>query len=176
MRSMRFGLQARFLAAMAIMLAVVLALLGTLLHRQKVMQQEVADLGRDAMHSMVEDSLRRHGEATVDQLGDALANPLYYFDLDAIGSIVRSAQKEPDVSYVLVYDNQGRIIHDGTADIAVYGQTMTDPLAYEAVNARGMHTQWSAQIVDVSEPIMIGSERIGGVRVGYSVASVRARR
>ena len=36
MRSMRFGLQARFLAAMAIMLAVVLALLGTLLHRQKV--------------------------------------------------------------------------------------------------------------------------------------------
>ena len=174
MRSMRFGLQARFLAAMAIMLAVVLALLGTLLHRQKVMQQEVADLGRDAMHSMVEDSLRRHGEATVDQLGDALANPLYYFDLDAIGSIVRSAQKEPDVSYVLVYDNQGRIIHDGTADIAVYGQTMTDPLAYEAVNARGMHTQWSAQIVDVSEPIMIGSERIGGVRVGYSVASVRA--
>ena len=174
MRSMRFGLQARFLAAMAIMLAVVLALLGTLLHRQKIMQQEVADLGRDAMHSMVEDSLRRHGEATVDQLGDALANPLYYFDLDAIGSIVRSAQKEPDVSYVLVYDNQGRIIHDGTADIAVYGQTMTDPLAYEAVNARGMHTQWSAQIVDVSEPIMIGSERIGGVRVGYSVASVRA--
>ena len=72
MRSMRFGLQARFLAAMAIMLAVVLALLGTLLHRQKIMQQEVADLGRDAMHSMVEDSLRRHGEATVDQLGDAL--------------------------------------------------------------------------------------------------------
>ena len=62
MRSMRFGLQARFLAAMAIMLAVVLALLGTLLHRQKVMQQEVADLGRDAMHSMVEDSLRRHGD------------------------------------------------------------------------------------------------------------------
>lgn len=174
MKPMKFGLQARFLAAMTLMLVVVIALLGILLHRQKVMQQDVADLGREAMHGMVEDSLRRHGEATVDQLGDALANPLYYFDLDTIGSIVRSAQKEPDVSYVLVYDNQGRIIHDGTADIAVYGQTMTDPLAYEAVNARSMHTQWSAQIVDVSEPIMIGSERIGGVRVGYSVASVRA--
>ena len=124
MKPMRFGLQARFLAAMALMLAVVIALLGTLLHRQKVMQQEVADLGREAMHGMVEDSLRRHGEATVDQLGDALANPLYYFDLDTIGSIVRSAQKEPDVSYVLVYDNQGRIIHDGTADIAVYGLSL----------------------------------------------------
>ncbi|WP_447940246.1 putative bifunctional diguanylate cyclase/phosphodiesterase [Pseudoxanthomonas mexicana] len=174
MKALRFGLQARFLAAMAIMLLVVIALVATLLHRQKVMQKEVAELGRDAMHGMVEDSLRRHGEATVDQLADALANPLYYFDLDAVGSLVRSAQKEPDVSYVLVYDNQGRIIHDGTADIAVYGQTMTDPLAYEAINSQAMHTQWSTQIVDVSEPIMIGSERIGGVRVGYSVASVRA--
>ncbi|SDQ92502.1 diguanylate cyclase (GGDEF) domain-containing protein [Pseudoxanthomonas sp. CF385] len=174
MKALRFGLQARFLAAMAVMLLVVIALVATLLHRQKVMQKEVADLGRDAMHGMVEDSLRRHGEATVDQLADALANPLYYFDLDGVGALVRSAQKEPDVSYVLVYDNQGRIIHDGTADIAVYGQTMTDPLAYEAINARAMHTQWSTQIVDVSEPIMIGSERIGGVRVGYSVASVRA--
>ena len=36
MRSMRFGLQARFLAAVAIMLAVVLALLGTLLHRDNI--------------------------------------------------------------------------------------------------------------------------------------------
>ncbi|WAC63353.1 EAL domain-containing protein [Pseudoxanthomonas sp. SL93] len=174
MKPLRFGLQARFLVAMAIMLAVVIALLATLLHRQKVMQAEVAELGRDAMHGMVEDSLRRHGEATVDQLADALANPLYYFDLDAMGSIVRSAQKEPDVSYILVYDPQGRIIHDGSADIAVYGQPMTDPLAYEAINAQRMHTQWSEQIVDVSEPIMVGSQRIGGVRVGYSVASVRA--
>jgi diguanylate cyclase (GGDEF)-like protein len=174
MKSLRFGLQARFLVAMAIMLAVVIALLATLLHRQKVMQTEVAELGRDAMHGMVEDSLRRHGEATVGQLADALANPLYYFDLDAMGSIVRSAQKEPDVSYILVYDPQGRIIHDGSADIAVYGQAMTDPLAYEAIHAQRMHTQWSEQIVDVSEPIMVGSQRIGGVRVGYSVASVRA--
>ncbi|MEL1263835.1 putative bifunctional diguanylate cyclase/phosphodiesterase [Pseudoxanthomonas putridarboris] len=174
MKALRFGLQARFIVAMAIMLAVVIALLATLLHRQKVMQAEVAELGRDAMHGMVEDSLRRHGEATVDQLADALANPLYYFDLDAMGGIVRSAQKEPDVSYVLVYDPQGRIIHDGSADIAVYGQAMTDPLAYEAINAQRTHTQWSTQIVDVSEPIMIGSQRIGGVRVGYSVASVRA--
>ena len=53
MKSVKFGLQARFLAAMAIMLLVVIALLGTLLHRQKVMQQEVADLGREAMHGMV---------------------------------------------------------------------------------------------------------------------------
>jgi diguanylate cyclase (GGDEF)-like protein len=173
-KSVRFGLQARFLAVMAVMLAVVAALLLLLLHRQTAMQQEVGELGRDAMHSVVEGSLRRHGEATVDQLADTLTNPLYYFDLDTVGNIVRSAQKEPDVSYVLVYDPQGRIIHDGTEEIAAYGKQMTDPLAYEAIATNKLHTQWSAQIVDVSEPIMIGNQRIGGVRVGYSIASVKA--
>lgn len=174
MKKMPFGLQARFLTAMAIMLVVVIALLGTLLHRQKAMQREVGDAAREAMHGMVEDSLRRHGEATVNQLADALSNPLYYFDLDTIGKLVRSAQREPDVKYVLVFDAQGRIIHDGTEEIAVYGQKMSDPLAYEAVRSTGLHTQWSPQIVDISEPIMIGNERVGGVRVGYSLASVRA--
>lgn len=171
--NLRFGLEARFLTAMAIMLAVVIGLLATLLHRQKAMQQEVAGVAREAMHGMAEDSLRRHGGATVEQLADALANPLYYFDLDTIGTLVRSAQKEPDVSYVLVYDPQGRIVHDGTEEIAVYGQQMSDPLAYEAISTPELHTQWSPQIVDISEPIMIGNQRIGGVRVGYSLDSVR---
>jgi len=171
--NLRFGLEARFLTAMAIMLAVVIGLLATLLHRQKAMQQEVAGVAREAMHGMAEDSLRRHGGATVEQLADALANPLYYFDLDTIGTLVRSAQKEPDVSYVLVYDPHGRIIHDGSEEIAVYGQQMSDPLAYEAISTPELHTQWSPQIVDISEPIMIGNQRIGGVRVGYSLDSVR---
>lgn len=174
MKRLRFGLQARFMVAVAAMLVAVLALLLLLLHRQKIMQQEVAELGRDVMQGVVEQSLRRHGEATVTQLSEALTNPLYYFDLDMIGRIVRSAKKEPDVSYVLVYDQEGRIIHDGSDDIAVYGQAMSDPLAYEAIAAREQHIQWSPQIVDVSEPILIGQQRIGGVRVGYSIASIRA--
>ena len=36
MKPMRFGLQARFLAAMALMLVVVIALLGTLLQAQRL--------------------------------------------------------------------------------------------------------------------------------------------
>jgi len=173
MKRLRFGLQARFLLAMATMLLVVLCLIALLLHRQQVMQREVGELGRQALGELVEQNLRRHGEATVSRLSEALANPLYYFDLENIGSLVRGAQRELDVSYVLVYDNQGRIIHDGTEEIAVYGQLMDDPLAYEAITAKGQHTQWSAQVLDVSQPVLVGSERIGGVRVGYSIASVR---
>jgi HAMP domain-containing protein len=101
-----------------------------------------------------------------------LANPLYYFDLDAIGSLARPALRESDVEYVLVYDTQGRILHDGSGDIAAYGQPMGDVLAKEVIAARGPHTRASGQVLDVSSPILIGDQRLGGVRIGYSLASM----
>lgn len=172
--SLRFGLQARFLVAMGITLAVVFALIAVLLQRQTMMQREVDVLGRDAMQSMAADALNRRGEAMVEQLADSLTNPLYFSDLDAIGTTVRAAARQPDVAYVLVYDARGNIVHDGSYDIAAYGQPMTDPLAHAAVSSPRLLTQWSQQALDVSEGISIGNERIGGVRVGYSLAEIRA--
>ncbi|WP_310091550.1 putative bifunctional diguanylate cyclase/phosphodiesterase [Pseudoxanthomonas sacheonensis] len=159
---------------MGITLAVVFALIAVLLQRQTMMQREVDVLGREAMQSMAADALNRRGEAMVEQLADSLTNPLYFSDLDAIGTTVRAAARQPDVAYVLVYDAHGNIVHDGSYDIAAYGQPMTDPLAHAAISSNRLLTQWSQQVVDVSEGISIGNERIGGVRVGYSLAEIRA--
>jgi diguanylate cyclase (GGDEF)-like protein len=172
--SLRFGLQARFLVAMGITLAVVFALIAVLLQRQAMMQREVDVLGREAMQSMAADALNRRGEAMVEQLADSLTNPLYFSDLDAIGTTVRAAARQPDVAYVLVFDARGNIVHDGSYDIAAYGQPMTDPLAHAAISSNRLLTQWSPQVLDVSEGISIGNERLGGVRVGYSLAEIRA--
>src|SRR5690606_32273695 len=40
--------------------------------------------------------------------------------------------------------------------------------------ARDLHVQVTGKILDVSAPIRIGDQRIGGVRVGYSLDSVVA--
>ena len=174
MKVLRFGLQARFLLAMGVALLVVLALLALLLQRQSAMQREVDVLGREAMQSMAADALGRRGEAMVEQLADSLTNPLYYSDLDTIGITMRAASRQPDVAYVLVYGVDGKIVHDGSYDIAAYGQAMNDPLARAAVASDRLLTQWSPQIMDVSEAISIGNQRIGGVRVGFSLAEIRA--
>ena len=174
MKPLRFGLQARFLVGMGITLAVVFALLALVLQRQSLMQREVDVLGREAMQAMAADALTRRGEAMVEQLADSLTNPLYFSDLDAIGITVRAASRQPDVAYVLVYDTDGNIVHDGSYDIAAYGQAMTDPLARATATSDHLLTQWSKQVVDVSEAISIGNERLGGVRVGYSLSEVRA--
>ncbi|MCY7313506.1 MAG: EAL domain-containing protein [Pseudoxanthomonas sp.] len=170
----RFGLQARFLMALTITMGVVFALLALLLQRQSVMQREVDLLGRDAMQTMAADALSRRGEGMVEQLADSLTNPLYFYDLDLIGATVRAATRQPDVAYVLVYDADGNIVHDGTYDIAAYGQAMTDPVAPVVDAPEERVTQWTDTVMDVSQAITIGKERIGGVRVGYSLLDIRA--
>lgn len=174
MKRFRIGLQGQLIALMGLALIIFATLMLLLWQRQNTMQSEVTRISGKAMHDLVIEALRRRGESTATQLADSLTNPLYYFDLDAIGTISRAAMRQPDVSYVLVYDTQGRIIHDGSGDIPTYGQPMRDPLAYEVVRARGLHAQWTDNIVDVSSPIHLGDQRIGGVRIGFSLASVRA--
>ena len=169
----RYGLYPRFVALIAFALLVVLAIVLLMLQRQRAMQAEIVGLGRESMHAMAMDRLLDRGEATVQQAAGALANPVYYFDLDAMGGIARDVLRQPDVSYVLVYDAEGNVLHDGSGDIATYGQAMQDPMAYEVVTARAKHVQWSNDVLDVSSPIQVGGQRLGGVRIGFSLANVR---
>ncbi len=171
---LRYGLYPKFLALIGIALAAVLAVVGLMLHRQQTMQREVVDLSQRSMHALVFDRLRVHGEGVAVQLADSLVNPLYYFDLDAIGVVVRNTLRQPDVSYVVVYDKDGAVIHDGSTDISTFGQAMQDPMAYEVVTARGVHVQSTDEVLDVSAPVRIGDQRIGGVRIGYSLQAVNA--
>ena len=172
--NLRFGLQAKFLVGMGVVLVGVLALIGLMWQRQTSMQNEVSNVGRDSMRELVSERLKRRGESNVAQLAESLTNPLYYSDLDAIGDIARTAMRQPDVAYVIVFDPQGRIVHDGSGDIPAFGQPMSDPFAFEVVTARTPHTQTSDRIVDIASPIMIGDQRLGGVRVGYSLAAMHS--
>jgi diguanylate cyclase (GGDEF)-like protein len=168
------GLHARFSLVVVATLVLMLAVVAVMLQREAAAQQEVVGVSRDSMRTLVSDRLRMHGEALASQLSEALANPLYYFDLDAIATITRNVMRQPDVAYVIVYDPKGNIIQDGNGDIAAYSQAMRDPLAYEAISAQGLHTQWSERYLDVASPISVGDQRLGGVRVGYSLASIRS--
>ena len=174
MTNWRMGLSARFAALIAVALLVLVSAVLLMLQRQRAMQEEVVGVGSEAMHSLVASRLQKRGEAEIARLADALVNPLYYFDLDAIGGIARDAMQQPDVAYVLVYDTDGDIIHDGSGDIPTYGQAMDDALAYEVVSARGPHTQWTDRVLDVSAPISVGEQRLGGVRIGFSLRSAQA--
>lgn len=173
MNRVRFGLQARFLIVMGLAFALVVGILVLLLQRQTRMQAEVRTLSGAIIHDLFDRSLRSRGEALATELADALVNPLYYADLDQVGALVRNTSRQQVVSYVRVFDREGRLIHDGSVDIPGYGQQMQDPLAAQAIGARKLLMQWSPDVLDVTMPVMMGQEKIGGVRVGMSLGRVR---
>ncbi len=173
---MRFpgGLQTRFMALIGIALLAMLAVAGLIWQRQNATQAEVLRLSREGNRNLVYDRLRSRGEAQVAQAADLLVNPTYYFDLDAIGTTTRSILRQPDVSYVLVFDARGDILHDGSGDIPTFGQRMRDPFAQRIVSANDLQVLVNDEVMDVSAPILLGDQRLGGVRVGYSLAKIRA--
>jgi diguanylate cyclase (GGDEF)-like protein len=171
--NLRCGLQAKFLAMMGLALLVVLALMALLWNRQQVMHAAVEDVSRATMDEMARDTLRRRGTGAVSQLADALVNPLYYFDLDAIGSLGRAALRQPGARYVIVFNAQGDIVHDGSEAIPTYGKRMDDAMAAGAIASRAPETQVHGEVMDVSAPIMIGPQRLGGVRIGFDLRELR---
>ncbi len=166
---LRFGLQARFLVAMALVLGVVLLVLFVLLQRQQQMREESEAISRDAVHRLVDTYLRDYGEVMARQLAENLANPMYYRDLDAIGTVLNDNLGDSLVSYIRVYDTEGRLVHDGSLEIAGYGLRMDDPLAPAVIAADGPQVLVSPDMLDASLPVMVGSERLGGVRVGLDL-------
>src|SRR5690554_5388409 len=170
---MRYGLQARVLTALLVALVITLTVVGLVLQRQEAMREDMLVRARDAMHGLVYGCLRTHGEAQVERLAENLANPLYYFDLEAIGKVIANVQRQADVDYVVVYSPTGEVIHDGSREIATFGHGMDDGLAAGAIAAEATRVQVDDAIFDVSVPIRMGDQRLGGVRVGYSLDSVR---
>jgi len=156
---------------MALVLLVVLVLLGLLLRQQQLVQRESQTISGAVIHSMVDEYLHSHGRALASSLADNLANPLYYSDLDAIGELLRDQMRDELVDYLLVFDAQGRLVHDGSTEITGFGRQMPDPLARRAVDAREPVSQATPEVLEISVPIRVGSKRIGGVRVGLSLAT-----
>jgi diguanylate cyclase (GGDEF)-like protein len=168
------GLQAKFLAVIGATLVLMLAVVILIWQRQSASQEEVLQLNREATRVLVYDRLRQRGESQVSQAADLLVNPVYYFDLHGVGETTRSILRQPDVAYVLVYDAKGSILHDGSGDIPTFGQQMSDPMAKRIVGADALQVLSNDEVMDVSTPIRIGDQRLGGVRVGYSLGKIRA--
>ena len=85
-------LQLRFQVGILVVLGIVVLMMVMLWNRQQTSQREVVGIARQSDPFAAVPS--RCGPAARRRCGswrDALANPLYYFDLDAIGVLTRSA-------------------------------------------------------------------------------------
>lgn len=170
---MRIGLQARFMLAMCAALAVVVALTLALWQRQSHTFHDLTQISSESVHDLTYSDLARRGSAMAVQLADRLVNPMYFVDLDRIGELAASVRAQPDVEYVLVYDDRGRVIHDGTRDIVSYGAPAVGLTLPDVVAPAEPVIQWGSGVMDASQSVALGDARIGAVRIGFSLAGLQ---
>jgi len=171
---MRMGLSLRLTMVMALSLAAVglVAIVGWLAYQRAFHGMVRSNL--DTISAENDESQVRQGKAAARLLAEQLANPVYFLDLGVIGRITSAAVEQGDVAYVIVFDAEGSVLHDGTEDIGTFGQSMNDEFATRANTSSATLVQTSEKLVDITQPLALGSERIGGVRVGMSRIPARA--
>ncbi len=78
-----------------------------------------------------------------------------------------------EVDYVFVFDGDGRVITDGTLENRFHSIILKDEISLQAVAARSRLEQQNGDVLDITEPIIIGDDFHGGVRLGYSLTRIQ---
>jgi diguanylate cyclase (GGDEF)-like protein len=166
-----WGLQQKLLAAFLVTALAVLLVLAGLWYAGSRSQLDLAEETAQAMREQALAGLEERGKLISEFLLKSLPNQLYYYDLQGLRQTARSALEEDDVEYVVIFDDEGRIVHDGSQALERFGEVMNDELAQAIVDSDELLVQWTDRLVDISRPIQLGQETIGGVRVGLTRAS-----
>jgi diguanylate cyclase (GGDEF)-like protein len=168
------GLQRKFILAL---LAAAMALLLVLAALWFVGSRSQLALVRNTTELMRQQALaelEQRGQLSVAFLAESLTNQIYYYDLQGLRETALSALDQDDIEYVLIYDAEGRILHDGSEALVRFGEVMDDALAQAVIASEQPLSQWHDQLVDISRPVFLGRRMIGGIRIGLSRASSEA--
>lgn len=105
----------------------------------------------------------------VSILAATATDPLAVLDVARLRYFLADALEQGEVQYAYVFDDQGRIVTDGTHENRFRDQRLPDPVSLKAAAAESVVIQFERDVLDVAEPIFLGRSRIGGVRLGFSL-------
>lgn len=169
----RWTLRAQMLGWVMLCVGTVALIFTGLIWREQRSFVAMREGGDALVLDVVRDGLQQRGSALANQLANAVANPLYFLDLERIGEYARNTNQQADVEYVLVADAQGRIVHDGSRDIARFGEAMPALPAVGGAPAGvlrdGIEAHWADGLLHLSAPVRLGEQRVGWVRLGLSM-------
>ncbi len=163
-------LRGQMVAVLAAMLLLLLGFLAFYWNAERASDREMTAISELALREMARESLVQRGQRVAIQFADAIAQPMAEGNAARIREASRAILRQPDVQYVIVFDQRGQIVDSGQ-DAGAVGQPMVDPLADAALLAGVLKLQWSEDLLDVTMPVRAGGDRVGGVRVGLAVGN-----
>ncbi|OGR95254.1 MAG: hypothetical protein A2902_04835 [Elusimicrobia bacterium RIFCSPLOWO2_01_FULL_64_13] len=172
---MRLGLRQKYaLTILGSLLLVIFALSGILVLEARRSARRLAESGAEVAGSNLLEAYKKRGEGLIKFLAQDLTNPLYHYDMQSILAVTSIVRGQEGILYVYVYDPEGRIVHDGTREISSLNRILDDEISRKAAGSRQMLVQTAANVLDVSAPIRLADQFLGGVRIGISLDSIHS--
>jgi class 3 adenylate cyclase len=139
-------------------------------------------LATDFYESKERAALEARAAAVGSLLGQSLTNPLYALRFDEMRLLLRNALQQPDALYAYAYDREGKILADGTGKNRLLNTIPGDVFHSAAVLApkplvqHGSEDGGTGDKMEVVQPVYLpDGEKLGGVRIGFSLASMQQR-
>lgn len=136
-------------------------------------------------------ALELRATSLVSLLSESVANVFYEAGrLDRMRLLLGNVLQQPYVIYAYAYDQNGRILADGTGENRGFQSIPSDPFHSAAARANHVVLQYEkssfltpGNVLDIAQPLFLrggragskvaGEEKLGGVRISFTVSPVQ---
>ena len=167
------NLQVRYaLIILLIITTVILVVAGTLSQQFQTSMHQVTETSADSVAPLLRSQLQKQGEIMAKFLAENLINPVYQMNIEHVYELVMAAKKQQEIVSVIVFDLEGKIIHDGEAEIPRYGQPLLEATP-EVLTANTLLVHSTQETLELYMPIWLAKgERLGGVQLILSLKRI----
>lgn len=170
---MKLSLKTKYsLIILTSILSVLILLTGAVLLHSKFSIQRITQTSARIMEERLLIQIEKRIEAMIASLSEKLSGNLEARDMEALAKVVDPVAGQQDISYVYVYDRDGRIVYDGTKEGALINSVPQDAISKNASGAKELLFQFTKNTLDAAIPIKINGKLLGGVRVGFFLKTV----
>ena len=118
--------------------------------------------------------MAERAKAGINLMELSVTGALYKLDTFRLETIAREAKALPNVDYAYIFDDKGRIVGDFNEDQHLLFSTFTDELGKRIIksNETVVDTEERKGSLDISKPVKLGHEKLGGIRLGFDLKPI----
>lgn len=172
---MRFGLKSRITLAILGLICLLVPILSGVLYAQFTSSMEATRQSNVAtMASALLAQAGKRGIGIAGLLAESITNPFYHYRFDEVRVLVESAATQRGIVSAYVFDEKARIVSDGTKTLDNFGKRLESPQVVDVLESGGPQTRVEGDILFAYVPVRVGSQVLGGVRLGVSLADIQS--
>lgn len=116
-----------------------------------------------------EKELTEQANLFLETASHGLRDPLYRTQLDEITDLSNQISDNPDITFFVVYDKEGKVLVDSREAKLQFSQQI-NALGTEILNhnTKGMYSKWEKTEFVVGQSIKLGNQTLGAVSAGFS--------